>query len=50
LGKRKGKRSGQYRLTLFNKAVRVRLLSDRFPLQTDAIQKYLNIHTTDYIH
>jgi hypothetical protein len=38
LGKRKGKRSGQYRLTLFNKAVRVGLLSDWFPLQTDAIK------------
>jgi hypothetical protein len=48
LGKRKEKRSGQYRFTLFNKVVRVGLLSDWFPLQTDAIQKYLYIHISHF--
>jgi len=48
LGKRKGKKSGWYWLTFFNKAVRVGLLSGWFPLQTDAIQKYINIHTCHF--
>jgi len=39
LGEKKRKRSGPYRLTLSNKAVRVRQLSDWFPLQIDPIQK-----------
>jgi hypothetical protein len=47
IGGRECKTSDQSRLTLFNKVVRVEV-AECFPPQTDAIEKYINIHTSNF--